>query len=313
MAESVRLVQPDKIERNPENPRLIFHQDELDALQDSIKHQGILVPLTVYEDAKKYFLLDGERRWRCALKLGLLNVPVVIQPKPDRMQNLMMMFAIHHRRNDWDPLPTALTLKSLEDLFQLKHGKVPTESQLAELASLKRGEVRRLKKLLQLPKFYIDMLMEELKKPRSQQLITVDHVIEATNAATSLRKRQIIEEKEEDTLRRAIIEKFRTKVISNTVAPRKLAKLARSVEREEITSQHARTIVKQLISDPEYSIDAAFSESVEQVDFEHGLEQLANRLVDSVGQHQERGYQVPQQLVEVLRELRAKINSIIGS
>ena len=66
MAEGIRLTDPQEIERNPDNPRIIFHQDELDALQESIRQQGILVPLTVYEDKSKLFLLDGERRWRSA-------------------------------------------------------------------------------------------------------------------------------------------------------------------------------------------------------------------------------------------------------
>src|SRR5690348_16670005 len=106
VAESIRLVDPLAVRPNPENPRLIFRSQELDELAASIKAQGILVPLTVYEDAKGLVILDGERRWRCASKLGLTQVPVIVQPEPTRLQNLMMMFAIHHQRQEWDPLPT---------------------------------------------------------------------------------------------------------------------------------------------------------------------------------------------------------------
>ena len=95
MAENVKLISPLKLDKNRDNPRLIFHQDELEQLEQSIAEQGILVPLTVYRDGKRFCLLDGERRWRCALKLGLDSVPVIVQPKPDRMLNLMMMFATH--------------------------------------------------------------------------------------------------------------------------------------------------------------------------------------------------------------------------
>ncbi len=98
MAETVRLIEPQKLERNPENPLLIFRPEELQELESSIAKQGILVPLTVFEDKHTYFILDGERRWRCALTLGLQKVPVIIQPKPDRMENIMMMFAIHNAR-----------------------------------------------------------------------------------------------------------------------------------------------------------------------------------------------------------------------
>lgn len=132
----LKLVDPKKIKRNPENPRLIFRVEELKALEESISQQGILVPLTLYQNGRELVLLDGERRWRCAIKLGMATVPVIQQPKPDKLQNIMMMFAIHNARKDWDPLPTAYKLRDLENLFQKRHGRQPKESELAELASL---------------------------------------------------------------------------------------------------------------------------------------------------------------------------------
>lgn len=313
MSESIRLLAPEKIDRNPENPRLIFHQDELDALQESIRQQGILVPLTIYRDGGEYFLIDGERRWRCALKLGMSAVPVIVQPKPDRMQNLMMMFAIHHRRNDWDPLPTAQKLEILEELFTERQGRRPTESELAEIASLTRGEVRRLKKLLALPQSYRDDLFEELKKPRSQQVVTVDHVIEATNAAKALRKRGIIESADdEDALRRALLTKFRDKIVGNTVAPRKLARMARAVQRGELSEQRARQVVSRLIKQPTYSIDDAFAASVEQTDFAHSLEQLLDRATQKLAEHSERGYDATERLLASAQRLQKQLKHSLG-
>jgi len=310
VAENVKLINPNQLQRNPENPRLIFRQDELDALQDSIAKQGILVPLTVYQSSKHYFLLDGERRWRCALKLGLPKVPVIIQPEPDRMQNLMMMFAIHNARKDWDPLPTALKLQDLEEEFTRRNGRKPKEEELAGLASLSRGVVRRLKKLLHLPEEYRDELQRELEKPRSKQEITVDHVLEATKAAESLRKRSVIDTKEENKLRRAILNKFRSKVISNTVAPRKLVRLSRAVQRQEVSVSTARHAVEKLIYEPSYSIDDAFTQTVEQADFGHSLEQLVERVISRLEEYEERGYQLSEALRQVLRRLESRIRSM---
>lgn len=67
---NLRSIDPRVLQRNPENPRLIFRADDLQHLEDSIKARGILVPLTVYEDAGNYFIMDGERRWRCAMRLA---------------------------------------------------------------------------------------------------------------------------------------------------------------------------------------------------------------------------------------------------
>lgn len=310
MADSVQLVDPRSLRVNKDNPRLIFHQKELDELQDSIDKQGILVPLAVFREGKGFQLLDGERRWRCALKLGLSSVPVLVQPKPPKLQNLMMMFAIHHARKDWDPLPTALKLQDLEKEFSATQGRHPSEAELAGLASMSRGEIRRLKKLLALPEAYRDELLKELEKPRSEQVLTVDQVLEATTAASALRKRDVVTAKGEDGLRRAIIQKFRSRVENNTVAPRLLAKLARGVQRNEVPLQVAQRVAEKLIKDPKYSISDAFRDSVAQSDFEHSIEQLADRILDRLKEHEERGYKITEKLFATLKTLAKRIERL---
>jgi ParB family transcriptional regulator, chromosome partitioning protein len=313
VAERIQLLEPKRIKANPENPRLIFHGDELAELQDSIKQQGILVPLTVYEDGARYVLLDGERRWRCATKLGLAAVPAIVQPKPDRLQNIMMMFAIHNTRRDWDPLPTALKLEELEQEFSRRHGTMPTEKQLAGLASIERGEVRRLRNLLRLPRQYRDQLLQELAKPRSEQRLTVDHVLESIRGAGALRKREVIDAATEDKLRRALIKKFRAGTLTSTVEPRKLARIARAVERGEVKKSTALRVTTRLINEPSYTVNNAFEQSVEQIDFEHGSEQLAERLVTRLAEHGERGYEASAAFRATLRALRKQIDAVLKS
>lgn len=311
MAERVTLLDPRHVTPNPENPRLIFREEELQGLQESIKLQGVLVPLSVYQDGRRYVILDGERRWRCATKLGLDLVPVIVQPKPDRLQNIMMMFAIHNARRDWDPLPTAYKLRELETEFTRRQRRPPKEAELAELASLSRGEVRRLKNLLGLPQPLLNELMMELEKPRSQQVITVDHVLEATRGAASLRKRDVIDRAEEEELRQAILDKFRSKVIASTVDPRDLARIARAVEREEVPVEVARRVTERLIADPDYSIKDAFAASVEQVDFEHSIEQSSDRLLQKLADHEARGYELGDSLRTSLDRLDRAIRRLL--
>jgi ParB family chromosome partitioning protein len=312
MANVVTLLDPRKISRNPDNPRLIFRSEDLESLQKSIADQGILVPLTVFKDASSYRLLDGERRWRCALKLGLSRVPVILQPKPARLQNIMMMFAIHHARRDWDPLPTAMKLQDLEEEFTSRNGRRPTEIELAGLASLTRGEVRRLKKLLGLPEEYRQELLDELNKPKSEQVLTVDQVLEATTAASLLRKRDVVDDETEDKLRKAVLGKFRSGVINNTVAPRKLARLAQAVGRQEVPLRTAREVVERLIREPKYTIDEAFHDSIEKVDFEHGIEQQASRLISTLEEHRRRRYRPSDALTEKLKSLAETLRRILA-
>lgn len=310
MAESVRLVDPRRVDRNPENPRLIFRQDELDALADSIERQGILVPLTLYEDGKKFRILDGERRWRCALKLGMPQIPAILVDKPDRMTNLMMMFAIHHRRNEWDPLPTAQKLKVLDELYEKRYGRRAKERELAELASLKIGEVRRLKKLLALPDEYRDLLLQELEKPRSEQKLTVDQVLESTVAAQALRKKRVISEDEESKLRMALVNKFKSRVIDNTVAPRMISKIARAVQRGDVSVKRARKAALRLTDDAGYTVERAFQDTAADKDREHAIEMLAQRLIEKLEEANGDGLDFGASALLSLRKLRSVLSQI---
>jgi hypothetical protein len=120
--------------------------------------------------------------------------------------------------------------------------------------------------------------------------LTVDHVLESTNAVTALRKAEVLLPKEEEKVRRAIVEKFRDGVIKNTVSPRKLTKLARAVTGKQITIAMARKVVLDVVNRDKYTIDDAYRDSVEQVDFEHNLTVLTERVQRLISEHQGRGF-----------------------
>ncbi|WP_395014946.1 ParB/RepB/Spo0J family partition protein [Dongia sp.] len=272
MAAKVQLIAPKDISPNPDNPRLIFRLKELEELEQSISAQGILVPLTVFENGKRFTLLDGERRWRCARKLGLHRVPAIIQPKPERVQNIMMMFAIHNARRDWDPLPTALKLEELERQLTKARGKKLTEAELAASASLSRGAVRRYRKILRIPKDIQATLMKDLEDPTKQQSISVDQVIEAVDAAENLVDAEVIEKSDKRVVIDAIVDKFKEKVIKNTVEPRKFGAVARFVKKKELSVARAKTAIRRFIARPEMTVGQVVSQTIESVEQQRSLE-----------------------------------------
>ncbi len=308
---AVELVDPRILQKNKDNPRIIFRQDELKALEDSIRDQGILVPLTVFRDKKKYTLLDGERRWRCALRLGLHQIPVIIQTKPDRVTNIMMMFAIHNARQDWDPLPAALKMEELESILTRAHGSPPSEKQLAAAASLTLGVVRRFKKILDLPKDLRQQLMAELDRPRAEQVLTVDHGIEAVAGASRLAKAGAITAADEAPLVRTIVQKFRAKVLQSTVEPRKLSRIARAVERSEVDPDLVRRELKRFSSSSSYTIEDVFRSTVEDADFSHGTEQLIRRSLARLEEMRSRGAGLSDDLRSLLREFINKARDLM--
>ena len=165
------------IKPNPENPRLIFHEEEMSELLESIREVGIKVPIAVYEDRNKFCLLDGERRWRCAKRLNLRTIPAIAQPKPSKLENLLMMFNVHNVRVDWDIMPMAIKLDDIRKLLE-KEGKPTNAKALAGITGVRLATVRRALELLDLPARYRRMLLKEAEKPRGEQRIKADLFIE---------------------------------------------------------------------------------------------------------------------------------------
>lgn len=149
---------------NPQNPRRLFDLKPLHILEQSIRQNGILVPLTVYQEKrnKKFYILDGERRWRCAQSIESdpddphpVPVPANIVEPPSPLANILYMFNIHNLRQPWDLMPTALSLKIVID-----ETNETDEHKLAEITQLSDPNVRRCKILLTFADKYQRMMLQ---------------------------------------------------------------------------------------------------------------------------------------------------------
>lgn len=88
----------DKIQPNPYQPRKRF-DDELVGLAESIKHNGILQPLSVRAEADYYVLIAGERRLRAAKMTGLTSVPCIVMKMTERNSAVMALLENIQRRD----------------------------------------------------------------------------------------------------------------------------------------------------------------------------------------------------------------------
>lgn len=250
MPSALREIPPDKIKRNPENPRLFFRDEEMDTLTASIKRYGIQVPITVYGDGSDFILIDGERRWRCARKLNLPRIPALVQEKPSRLQNLLLMFNIHALREQWDYLTIARKLPDVMDLFRDERDREATEAELAEITGLTRGQIRRCRFLLDLPDRYRKQLESELALPKHMQTLSEDFFIEMERALKTVRTRVPMAVPDLNGARDALIGKFREKIIGNITDFRKLSKIATSINNIGVKEAKARAALRKIF-DPE--------------------------------------------------------------
>lgn len=131
------------LQANPLQPRGIISPDSLQELVDSIREQGILEPIVVAKTPAGYQIVAGERRWRAAKILGLIQVPVVI--KETTPQGMLEMSIVENvQREDLNPIERAQAYRRLIEEFGLgtnevarKVGKsAPTISNTIRLLSL---------------------------------------------------------------------------------------------------------------------------------------------------------------------------------
>lgn len=257
-------ISPEKIIRNEDNPRLYFRSEELASLMASIKRYGVQVPITVYQDGDIYVLIDGERRWRCADKLNLKKIPALILPKPSPLDNLLLMFNIHALREQWDYLTIANKLPVVIDRFRNERGKEPNEIELSEATGLTRSQIRRCRLLLDLPPKYTSLLLQELNLPKQKQKLSEDFFIEMEKSLKTVQTRIPLAIKNIDTVRDALIEKFRSGVIGNITDFRKLSKIATSINNLGVKEEQARRAVQDIFSTKnKLSINDVYSEHYE--------------------------------------------------
>ncbi len=100
IAGQILLVEQENIVRNPNQPRMRFDYDELSSLAESIKHNGLLQPLTVRPGENGSFeLIAGERRLIAARMVGLSRIPCILMNVDDEKSAVFSLIENIQRQN----------------------------------------------------------------------------------------------------------------------------------------------------------------------------------------------------------------------
>jgi ParB family chromosome partitioning protein len=145
----------DRLEPNPQQPRLDFRREELESLADSIRQKGVIQPLIVRRKPGRdvYEIVAGERRWRAAQLAQLHEVPVVVRDLSDS-EVLEVAIIENIQRADLNAIEEALGFRQLMTRFG------HTQEKLAEALSRSRSHVANLLRLLTLPAEVQDMVRD---------------------------------------------------------------------------------------------------------------------------------------------------------
>jgi len=155
--QGIRTVPIEAIIPNPHQPRINFHEFELQELAQSILEHGVLQPLIVTEDIerKSFTLIAGERRLQAAKIAKLTRVPVIIREVSEQ-ERLELALIENVQRADLGPLEKAEAYKRLSNEFNLTH------EQIGASVGVSRVTVTNTLRLLSLPAKLQDALSNGL-------------------------------------------------------------------------------------------------------------------------------------------------------
>lgn len=310
---------------NPLNPRRLFDKYKLDILEESIRKNKVLVPLTVYREERtgKLVILDGERRWRCAMRIELgevsveldailrlaipnrlhdvlsierstrvvthrgpideqrrdelftlastktwrraveslyafsqerppmkVVVPVNIVDPPDAAANMLYMFHTHNLREQWELMPTALSLQIL-----MKELNEDNDEKLANLTKLSLRHVQRCKVLLSFAKKYQSMMLS----PDPDARIKANLFIEMAPVLDFYGEMgpSVCGGKDRNELTDVFINKYRIGKIPSVLHFRRILEARDNLEGTDRWSE-VRLAAKKLVSDEEATIKGLF-------------------------------------------------------
>lgn len=103
---------------NRSQPRVDFNENELAALADSIRENGILQPINVRKCGVNYEIVSGERRFRAAKLCGLEEVPCIVIDADDERSAVLALIENIQRR-DLSYFEEALAIERLIKFYGL--------------------------------------------------------------------------------------------------------------------------------------------------------------------------------------------------
>jgi len=176
----VRMVPLDRIESNPEQPRLAFNQETLDELAASIREHGVLQPILVRpRGPNRYQLIAGERRWRASRIAGVETIPALIEDIDDDTA-LEISIIENLQREDISPLDEA----AMYDRMLREHGY--SIRKLAEKLGKDKGYLENRLRLADAP--------VEIRELVSLRKDTLSHAYELMKVEDPKKRRRLAEQ-----------------------------------------------------------------------------------------------------------------------
>ena len=131
-------IKVDKLRTFEGHPFKVIDNEDMEALAESIKTQGIISPLIVrpIENTDEYEVVSGHRRLHAAIKAGLSEVPALIYPL-DRNEAMIAVVDSNLHRERILPSEKAFAYKMRLEAMKRQAGR-PSKENASPLATNKK-------------------------------------------------------------------------------------------------------------------------------------------------------------------------------
>jgi ParB family chromosome partitioning protein len=175
----VKVIPVDRIESNPEQPRLAFDETTLQELASSIREHGVLQPILVRPIGENHFqLIAGERRWRASKLAGMASIPALVEDIDDSTA-LEISIIENLQREDISPLDEA----AMYDRMIREHGY--SIRRLADKLGKDKGYLENRLRLADAP--------SEVRELVSLRKDTLSHAYELMKVADPKKRKRLAE------------------------------------------------------------------------------------------------------------------------
>jgi ParB family transcriptional regulator, chromosome partitioning protein len=142
--DQIKYIPVKEILPSPYQPRIVFDDERMDELCQTIRLHGVIQPIIVRRKEKAYELIAGERRLRAVTKLQLATIPALVREMTDS-QAASAALIENLQREGLTVVEEARAYQKLLELQEL------TQENLAQRLGKSQSTIANKLRLLQLP------------------------------------------------------------------------------------------------------------------------------------------------------------------
>ena len=179
----VQMIPIGSIDPNKDQPRKVFSAEELDHLAASIRSVGVIQPILLTPNGKRYTIVAGERRWRAARLAELTEIPAIVR-EVEEIRRMEMSLIENIQRTDLNPMEEAQAIHALMQNCGL------TQDQAAQRLGKSRSAVANLLRLLNLPAEVADLVAAgDLSEGHARALLGAENERDMVNLSRQVVQR----------------------------------------------------------------------------------------------------------------------------